>query len=63
MTHINTSYEIVWVDWPHVKKPYSERELAFIETLKPKEDTMMLAKYIKFRDVNLTSIFLFKFFY
>eukprot|EP00331_Platyophrya_macrostoma_P032801 CAMPEP_0176437752 /NCGR_PEP_ID=MMETSP0127-20121128/18831_1 /TAXON_ID=938130 /ORGANISM="Platyophrya macrostoma, Strain WH" /LENGTH=594 /DNA_ID=CAMNT_0017821483 /DNA_START=213 /DNA_END=1996 /DNA_ORIENTATION=- len=47
------SYELVWTEWPQIHKPFSEKEQEFISTLNPKEDTIKLSKYIKFRDACL----------
>lgn len=54
----NNRYEIIWTDWPQIQKPFSEREIAFINTLNPREDTIKLSKYLKFRDVSLSKVYI-----
>jgi len=47
------SYEIVWMDWPQVKKPFTEAEMIHINKFNPKADVIKLSEFLKFREVCL----------
>jgi hypothetical protein len=47
------NYEIVWMEWPHIKKPFTEAELAHINNINPAADVARLSKYLRFRNICL----------
>jgi len=46
-------YDIIWMEWPHVHKPWTLTELDFIRKIDPKADIEKLTKHFKFRDICL----------
>ncbi len=45
------SYDLVWMEWPHVKKPWTPAELDFIAKINPKTEIEMFTKHFKFSNV------------
>lgn len=46
-------YDIVWMEWPQVKKPWTPTELEYIRKIDPKADVENLSNHFKFRDICL----------
>jgi len=46
-------YDIIWMEWPQVKKPWTPTELEYIRKLDPKSDVENLSHHFKFRDICL----------
>ena len=47
------SYEIVWMEWPQIRRPFTKEELEFIENIDPENDVKVLRQHLKFREICL----------
>lgn len=44
-------YDVIWMEWGHVKKKWTPAELSYIKRIDPRGDVERLSKHFKFRDV------------
>lgn len=52
------NYEIVWMDWPQVKEPFSKKTMEYIDSLNPKNDVEMLCTKLSLRKKCLQNFYL-----
>jgi len=52
------NYEMVWMDWPQVKEPLSNKTLEFINSIEPKKDLELLCSKLELRRKCLQNFYL-----
>ena len=52
------NYEIVWMDWPQVKEPFSKKTMEYIDSLNPKNDVEVLCTKLSLRKKCLQNFYL-----
>lgn len=52
------NYEIVWMDWPQTKEPFSKKILEFINSIDPKNDVELLCSKLSLRKKCLQNFYL-----
>lgn len=46
-------HEIVWMDWPQIRQPLTDKALDFIRNIDPAKDCKILEETLGFRDICL----------
>ena len=52
------NYELVWMDWPQVKEPFSKKMMEYVDSLNPKNDVELLCTKSSLRKKCLQNFYL-----